>query len=164
MPYRQWHQRADMVSALRWYKLEDIITHVHVLREWIMNADVEQQPPPRLSPSPPVCRRRRFSESAYVCEAVGGWGLRLDRLALSLLLIYEPARLGRGYPNTATPGEGEVAVLETIDDILKAAETYEDVFTRDAFEDRYDLDWYMDVASEPSDKTTKTSNSITANQ
>lgn len=164
MPYRHWHQRADMASCLRWYRVEDIIVHVHLLRGWIMNADVQQQTPPGLNPSPPVCRLRRFPEDAHVCEAIGGWGLRLDRLALSLLLLHEPARLERAYPHTTTPGEAEIAVLDMIDDILRAVETYEDVFTRESFENRYDLQWHADSAPEPSEKPIKTCNNITGNQ
>ncbi|KAI8099176.1 uncharacterized protein BX664DRAFT_250967, partial [Halteromyces radiatus] len=141
--------RMQAAGQLRWYATEDILQYVYRLRNYLLET------PGKLSPTFISTHRlnpidttflfdgdQRFpAQTAYICEAIGGWNDLLQRLQLLTSLAIHNNRLLRGYSSITTQGDAEMILLRVIDEIIQAFEAGEGFIDRDAFEERYELVW-----------------------
>ncbi|KAI8099161.1 uncharacterized protein BX664DRAFT_345260 [Halteromyces radiatus] len=141
--------RMQAAGQLRWYATEDILQYVYRLRNYLI------QSPGKLSPTFISTHRlnpidtsflfdgdKRFpAQTVYICEAIGGWNDMFQRLRLLTSIIVHNNRLLRGYSNITTQGVAEMTLLRIIDEIIQAYEAAEGFIDRDAFEERYELEW-----------------------
>lgn len=90
----------------------------------------------------PAQESQRFpSHEAYICEAIGEWGLKLDRLELTSSIMVNTNRLERRYPRVDTVGELEYQGLKMIHELMQMVADRVDFVSRQQFEARYDLNW-----------------------
>ncbi|KAI7881166.1 hypothetical protein K492DRAFT_194549 [Lichtheimia hyalospora FSU 10163] len=153
--YTGWNQRMQAISRLRWYNVSDLTECCHQLRTLLLSPEfldnVAQDARPfhqqRLTNllqggECPASHIQRFPiDGLYVCEGIGEWGLRVDRLQMTLHLALFPERLQRMYPNIQSPGDAELTVFDALHDILECIGGMVDVIDRNEFEERYHLNW-----------------------
>ncbi|KAJ8656752.1 hypothetical protein O0I10_007599 [Lichtheimia ornata] len=154
--YTGWSQRMNAVSRLRWYNVNDLTDCCHQLRTLLLSPDfLENVVAQDVRPYQhqhifhllrggecPASHLRRFPlDVLYVCEGIGDWGLRVDRLQMAMNLALFPERLDRAYPNIQTPGDADLTVFDALHDILEAIGGMVDLIDRNEFEERYHLNW-----------------------
>lgn len=153
--YNGWSQRMQAVSRLRWYNITDLTDCCHQLRTLLLSPDYLEHVAEEVRAYQldhifhqlrggecPASHLRRFPlDALYVCEGIGDWGLRVDRLQMSMNLALFPERLGRSYPNIQSPGDADLTVFDALHDILEAIGGMIDVIDRTEFEERYRLNW-----------------------
>jgi hypothetical protein len=90
----------------------------------------------------PASKDSRFpSDSSYICEAIGDWSLRLDKLALAANVMVNTNRLERKYRDFDTAGDVELYAIVSINQLLQMIHDHVSFINRDVFEQRYGLQW-----------------------
>lgn len=93
----------------------------------------------------PAKENQRFpSDGIYICEAIGEWGLKLDRLALMSNIMVNTNRLERRYPHVDTAGELEERGMVLIHELMRMIVDRVDFINRQTFETRYNLKWQQE--------------------
>lgn len=93
----------------------------------------------------PAKENQRFpSNQVYICEAIGEWGLKLDRLALMSSIMVNTNRLERRYSDVDTAGELEERGMLMIHELMRMIVDRVDFIDRQKFETRYDLSWQQE--------------------
>lgn len=98
----------------------------------------------------PAKESQRFPlNEVYICEAIGEWGLKLDRLALMTSIMVNTNKLERRYSNVLTAGDLEEHGMAMIHDLMRMIVDRVDFVNRQKFETRYDLNWQMELEQAP---------------
>ncbi|KAK4511554.1 uncharacterized protein ATC70_012769 [Mucor velutinosus] len=97
----------------------------------------------------PAKESQRFpAHEVYICEAIGDWGLMLDRLALMSSIMVNTNRLERRYPHVDTAGGLEEQGMVMIHKLMRMIVERVDFVNRQQFEARYDLNWQQEQEHE----------------
>ncbi|CAO3598303.1 unnamed protein product [Absidia cylindrospora] len=148
--------RFKAACELRWYSVTAVLKYVHELRDFILqgNSKLSSVYLPTLPfyvGSELFDLHKRFPENTYyICEGIGSWNFRMQRLQLLSSIATNANRLQRHYEGISTLGSTEVAILVDVDDILSAIEAADFLVDRIEFENRYQLTW------EPNENNTDT--------
>ncbi|GAN04282.1 hypothetical protein MAM1_0059d03742 [Mucor ambiguus] len=171
--YKNWQEQGlSSFTAIRWYRVEEVIQYLHDLRRYIIytpgkmssaympmlqkgdsqgcdehgqgteDHGMPQRQAHEHKQGLPAKENQRFpSHEVYICEAIGEWGLKLDRLALMSSVMVNTNRLERGYSHVDTVGDLEEHVMVMLHGLKRMIVDRVDFVSRQQFEARYDLNW-----------------------
>ncbi|KAI8639971.1 hypothetical protein BD408DRAFT_370687, partial [Parasitella parasitica] len=152
--YSNWEEQAlDSLTTIKWYPVAEVIRYLDSLRRFIIMTPgkLSETYMPMLHRGGehdmhhqdlPASKSERFPKyEAYICEAIGDWGLKLDSLALISSIVVNTNRLERKYPHVNSPGDLEQLALGIIHELRGMVQDRIDFVNRQKFEARYDLDW-----------------------
>ncbi|KAI8647038.1 hypothetical protein BD408DRAFT_409108 [Parasitella parasitica] len=152
--YSNWEEQAlSSLTTIKWFSIAEVISYLDNLRRFIIltPGKLSEVNMPMLhreikndihNQSLPARQNKRFPDSnAYVCEAIGDWGLKLDNLALISSVMVNTNRLKRGYSHINSPGDLEQFALEMIHELRRMVQDRVDFVNRQTFEARYGLGW-----------------------
>lgn len=173
--YLNWEEKSMyVIDSLKWYPVSKVVQYLHDLRRFIIDTpgkygisylprleDIAELLPTDLtvtgttdnngSLNIPASKEHRFPyEICYICEAIGDWSLKLDKLALAANIMVNPSRLERKYPDLETAGDLEHYAIVVINQLLHMLSDRESFVNQEIFEELYGLQW---VDSEEEVKT-----------
>jgi hypothetical protein len=165
--YTNWEDNSMyVVDTLKWYPVSKVVEYLHELRKFIIETPgkygasylprLEDIAEPQVdftvvdapgsssngSHNIPASKDNRFpDEICYICEAIGEWGVRLDKLALAANIMVNPNRLERKYPDFDTAGVLEHYAIVSINQLLHMVHENVSFVNQEVFEERYGLKW-----------------------
>ncbi|CEP12585.1 hypothetical protein [Parasitella parasitica] len=174
--YRNWEEQdLNSLTTIKWYPIAKVISYLDNLRQFIIRSPgvPNESNMPMLHrgteydlhyQSLPARKNERFPvDEAYICEAIGDWGLKLDNLALISSVMINTNRLKRKYPKIDSPGDLEHLALEKVHEIRRMVQGKVDFVNRQIFEALYTLDWTDEDAHIISQESTIPANGHSTN-
>ncbi|SAM02673.1 hypothetical protein [Absidia glauca] len=134
--------RLDTAKHLRWYRVKDVLAYLHQVRAYLLHSDMFQLPSLRPAAPPVSNSAKRFpSNTVYICEGIGEWNSRLQKMQHLTSVLVHPHRLSKGYHQSRSLGNAELLLLRLINASLLAYEAADSFVDRALFENRYSMVW-----------------------
>ena len=138
--YTNWTpQSALILSAFKWYTVNNTIDYLHKMRSCIIGKKMVHLLN-LISSEVKVDKQTRFpGDIVYLCEGIGTWNLWLDQLLLAKsILTKERSVEGSSFKSM---GQVELYALEKINQLLLCFSHEENVINQQRFESIYHLIW-----------------------